>query len=47
MSTPFVKSKLYTLFLVLFVALLQSTYTCVLGVLELELAKMLCHAFDT
>ena len=47
MSTPFSKSKVYILFLAFFVAFSHSTYTCVLAVLDSELAQMLCHAFDT
>ena len=47
MSTPFAKSKLYTLFVAFFVAFSHSTYTCRSGVLDPELAQILWHAFDT
>ena len=47
MPTPSSKSKVYTVFLTFFVAFSHSTYTCVLVVLDSELAQMLCHTFDT
>ena len=47
MSTPFAKSKLYTLFVAFSVAFSHSTYTCLLGVLGSELAQILWHAWDT